>query len=106
MEYQDLQKTKVTDLREMAKEHAPEQTGLAGMIKEDLVDLLAEKMGIEKPTKKVASGLGKSAIKAEIRELKVKREDAREAGDKKKLMRYSKAIHRRKRKLRRMMQIG
>ena len=105
MEYHDLQKTKVTDLREMAKEHAPEQKGLSGLKKDELVDLLAEKLGIEKPHKHVAAGLGKRAIKAEIRELKSKRDAAIEAGDKSNLYRYRKAIHRRKRKLRRMMQL-
>ena len=71
----------------------------------EICTLLAEKLGIEKPHKHVAAGLGKRAIKAEIRELKSKRDAAIEAGDKSNLYRYRKAIHRRKRKLRRMMQL-
>ena len=64
MEYHDLQKTRVVDLREMMKEHLPEVTGITAKKKDELVELLADKLGIEKPTKHVAAGLGKRAIKA------------------------------------------
>lgn len=104
MEYHDLQKTRVIDLREMMKEHLPEVTGVTAKKKEELVDLLAEKLGIEKPHKHVAAGLGKRAIKAEIRELKLKRQAALEAKDSQELQKYRRLIHRRKRRLRRMMQ--
>ena len=106
MDYHDLQKTRVIDLREMMKEHLPEVKGVTALKKEELVDLLAEKMGIEKPHKHVAAGLGKRAIKAEIRELKLKREAALEAKDGAELKKYRRLIHRRKRKLRRMMQLS
>ncbi len=75
MEFQELQKTRVADLREMMKENLPEVTGVIGLKKEELVDQL----GIEKSHKHVAAGLGKRAIKAEIKELKVKRQAALEA---------------------------
>ena len=104
MEYHDLQKTRVADLREMMKEHLPEVTGITAKKKDELVDLLAEKLGIEKPHKHVAAGLGKRAIKAEIRDLKVKRQAALEAGDARELKKYRREIHRRKRRLHRMMQ--
>ncbi len=71
-----------------------------------LVDMLAEKMGIEKPHKHVAAGLGKRAIKAEIRDLKVKRQAALEAGDSDALKKSRRMIHRRKRKLRRLLQVS
>ncbi len=103
MEYHDLQKTRVGDLREMYKEHFPEAQGVVSMKKEEMVDDLADKLGIEKPHKHVEAGLGKRKIKAEIRELKVKREAAKEAGEKEELARYRKLIHRNKRKLRRLM---
>ncbi len=106
MDYHDLQKTRVTDLREMMKEHLPEVKGVTGLKKEALVDLLADKMGIEKPHKHVAAGLGKRAIKAEIRELKGKRAAALEAKDSVELKKCRRLIHRRKRKLRRLMQIS
>jgi 16S rRNA C967 or C1407 C5-methylase (RsmB/RsmF family) len=106
MEYHDLQKTRVGDLREMMKEHLPEVKGVVGLKKEEIVDLLAEKLGIEKPHKHVAAGLGKRAIKAEIRELKVKREAALEAKESADLKKYRRLIHRRKRRLRRLMQLS
>ena len=106
MEYHDLQKTRVADLREMMKEHLPDVEGVIGLKKEALVDQLAEKLGIEKPHKHVAAGLGKRAIKAEIRELKVKRQAALEARDADELKKYRRQIHRRKRRLRRMMDLS
>ena len=106
MEYHDLQKTRVTDLREMMKEHLPEFTGVTAKKKGELVDLLAEKMGIEKPHKHVAAGLGKRAIRAEIKELKIKRVAALEAKDGGELKKYRRLIHRQKRKLRRLMQLS
>jgi hypothetical protein len=106
MEFQELQKTRVADLRELMKEHLPEVTGVIGLKKEELVDQLAEKLGIEKPHKHVAAGLGKRAIKAEIKELKVKRQAALEARDSDELKKYRRKIHRRKRRLRRMMNLS
>ena len=106
MDYHDLQKTRVVDLREMMKEHLPDEKGTTGLKKEQLVDLLAAKLGIEKPHKHVAAGLGKRAIKAEIRELKVKRQAALEAKETGDLKKYRRQIHRRKRRLRRLMQLS
>lgn len=106
MDYHDLQKTRVGDLRDMMKEHLPEVQGVIGLKKEELVEMLAEKLGIEKPHKHVEAGLGKRAIKAEIRDLKVKRQAALEAGDSAGLKRYRRLIHRKKRKLRRMMSLS
>jgi len=106
MDYHDLQKTRVGDLRDMMKEHLPQVTGVVAMKKEELVDKLAEELGIEKPHKHVAAGLGKRAIKAEIRQFKEKRQAALEASDTAELKKYRRLIHRRKRKLRRMMQIS
>jgi hypothetical protein len=103
MEFHELQKTRVTDLRAMAKENFPNMQGIVGLKKEELVNMLAEKLGIEKPHKHVEAGLGKRAIKAEIREYKVKREAAKADGNKEDLAKFRKLIHRNKRKLRRMM---
>nr|MEE4266723.1 hypothetical protein [Candidatus Krumholzibacteria bacterium] len=106
MDYHDLQKTRVGDLRDMMKEHLPQVTGVVALKKEELVDMLAEELGIEKPHKHVAAGLGKRTIKAEIRQLKEKRQAALEASDTAELKKYRRLIHRRKRKLRRMMQLS
>ena len=105
MDFHELQKTRVGDLREMMKEHCPETTGVVGMKKDELVAALAEKLGIEAPHKHVAAGLGKRAIKAEIREMKVKRQAALAAGDGAELKKFRRLIHRRKRRLRRMMSL-
>jgi hypothetical protein len=106
MDFHELQKTRVADLREMMKEHLPDVEGVIGLKKEDLVDQLADKLGIEKPSKHVAAGLGKRAIKAEIRDLKIKRQAALEAHDAQELKKYRRQIHRRKRRLRRMMDLS
>jgi hypothetical protein len=103
MDYHDLQKTRVSDLREMVKEHFPDILGVVGLKKEEMVNMLADKLGIEKPHKHVAAGLGKRAIKAEIRELKVQREAARAEKNNEDLVKFRRLIHRNKRKLRRMM---
>ena len=106
MEFHELQKTRIADLRNLAKEKCPEVQGVIGLKKEQLVDLLAERLGIEKPHKHVQAGLGKRAIKAEIRKLKVTRLEALDQGDHEGLRKARKEIHRRKRKLRRMMSMG
>jgi hypothetical protein len=99
MDWNELQKTKVADLRDLMKEHLPEVTGITQMKKEQLVELLGDKLGIERPHK-VVVGLDKSGIKARLRDLKSKREAALAAGDKADLNRRRKQIHRLKRKLR------
>jgi len=99
MDWNELQKHKVADVRELMKEHMPEITGITQMKKDELVELLAEKLGIERPHK-VVTGLDKTAIKARLRDLKAKRQAALEAGDKVDLHRRRRQIHRLKRKLR------
>ena len=106
MEYHDLQKTRVADLRDMVKEQMPDVEGVIGLKKEELVDMLADHLGIEKPTKQIAAGLGKSKMKAKIKELKVKRQAALEAKDGKELKKYRRLIRREKRKMRRLMQLS
>jgi hypothetical protein len=106
MDFHELQKTRVTDLREMMKEHLPGVQGVVALKKAELVDQLADVLGIEKPHKHVAAGLGKRNIKAEIRALKVKRQAALEAKDSAELKKYRRLIHRRKRRLRRLMDLS
>ena len=52
MEFHDLQKTRVSDLREMVKEHFPDETGVVGLKKEAMVDMLAKKLGAPPSTSK------------------------------------------------------
>lgn len=105
MEFHELQKTRIADLRDLAKEKCPELQGVIGMKKEQLIDLLADRLGIEKPHKHVEAGLGKRAIKAEIRRFKVARSEALAKGDHEALKSARQQIHRRKRRLRRMMSL-
>jgi hypothetical protein len=105
VDWHELNKTRVRDLREMMKEHLPQVSGITQMKKAELVELLAEKLGIERPTKK-AVGIAKSDIKAKINEIKALRQAALEAKDQNALKRHRRTIHRLKRKLRRAAQLA
>lgn len=106
MDFHELQKTRIADLRNLAKEKCPDVKGVIGLKKEHLVDLLAERLGIEKPHKHIQAGLGKRAIKAQIRTLKAARLDALEKHDHEQLKKARRDIHRRKRRLRRLATLG
>ena len=103
MEYQDLEKLTVVKLREMAKEY-PDLTGVTGLKKEELVDVLAGKLGIEKPHA-LAVGVDKGKIKAQIRELKKRRDEALKNKDREQLRATRKQLHRLRRKLRKAVKI-
>lgn len=98
MDWHQLEKMKVTDLRDLAKEKTKIE-GVVGMDKPALVELLAQEMGIEKPHK-VAGWSKKGEIKAEIRGLKEVRQKAIESKDKELLRRTRHKIHRLRRQLR------
>jgi hypothetical protein len=103
MDWHELEKMKVTDLRELAKEKT-EITGVIGLRKDQLVEALAKAMGIEKPHK-VAHGEQKTVIKVQIRALKKQRDEAMVAKDAESLRRTRVRIHRLKRELRRMAEV-
>jgi hypothetical protein len=104
MDWHSLEKMKVTDLREMAKEKLNLE-GTTGMHKEQLVEALAKSMGIEKPHK-IASGAEKTQVKQRIRALKAERTKAGTDHDAVKLASTRHEIHRLKRKLRRMARMA
>lgn len=94
-----LIKMTVKDLREIAKE-IPEITGVHGMKKDELIDALRTVKGIEAaPARTKAAVVGD--LKADIRSLKVKRQQAIEAKDKKMATIYRRKIARLKKKTRR-----
>lgn len=103
MDWHELEKMKVTDLREMAKDKY-EITGVSAMNKATLVETLAQAMGIEKPHK-VASGAEKTELKKKIRELKKKRNDALAERDRETLLATRKEIHKLRHKLRKMARL-
>ena len=99
MDWHELSKKRVADLREMMKEHQPQVQGVMSMKKDQIVGMLAEVLGIEAP-KKVVVGIDKTSIKAKIQEHKVLRQKALEAGDHAQLRVQRRKIHGLKRELR------
>lgn len=100
MDWHELEKMKVTDLRILAKDKTNLEA-VSGLQKAKLVAKLAEAMGIPRPHK-VAEGEGKTWIKVRIRELKGQRQQAVAARDKGEQVRVRHEIHNLKRKLRKM----
>ena len=102
--WEDLHKRTVADLRDIAKgiDH-PAVKGYSQMNKEHLLPALCEALGIEAHAHHEVVGVDKSAIKARIRELKVKRAQALEAGDHGQLKAVRRRIHRLKRRMRAAM---
>ena len=60
MDWHGLQKLKVTQLRSMAQERGV--TGTSGLTKDALVELMAEKLGIERPHLVVTDASANSTI--------------------------------------------
>lgn len=104
MNWHDLEKMRVQDLRKKAKELMPDLTGVIGMKKEELIAKIAENQGIEHPHKRVV-GIDKKKIRDKINALKVKRQAALEAHDGEELKKQRRLIHRQKRRLRRAIAI-
>ena len=100
MDWHGLEKMKVTDLREMAKEKHS-MTGVTAMNKATLVEALAHAMGIEKPHK-VSQGPDKTGIKQAIKALKVTRNEAMAQHDHEAIKKTRHEIHKLRRKLRKM----
>jgi hypothetical protein len=99
MDWHELQKVKVTELREMAKDKAG-TTGVTGLSKDRLVEIVAEALGIEKPHL-VVEGIAKGKIKRKIRALKAETKEAIAAKDRALIKRKRRQIHRLKRRIRR-----
>jgi len=103
MDWHELEKKKVTELREMAKDQL-KITGTSAMHKADLVEALANALGIDKPHK-VAHGKGKTEIKQRIRALKAQRDEAMGKHDSDTLHATRHEIHKLRRQLRRMARL-
>ena len=99
--FEELKKKKVADLREIAEEidHAAVH-GHTTMHKDQLLKALCLALGIEGHEHHEVVGVDKAAIKAQIRELKSKRDVALEARNKLELKQVRRRIHRLKRRLR------
>ncbi len=104
MDYHELTKLTVGKLREMAEEH-DDLEGVTGMAKEQLIAELCKRRGIEMPHKVVVTG-DKSAIKAQIKDLKKLRDQALEARDRGAQHRAQRGLHKLRRRLRRATKIS
>jgi len=78
MELHDLEKMTVIKLREEAHKHEVE--GASGKSKDELIDILCGKLGIERKHG-LRRGIGRRALKEKVRSLKSEREKVIEAGD-------------------------
>lgn len=97
--FEELKKKTVAELREIAKELEHEAVkGYTQLNKEHLLAALCEALNIEKCKKHKAAAAGTAAeVKAEIRELKVLRDQAIAAKNKQELKKIRRRMHRLKR---------
>lgn len=105
MDYHDLEKMTVVQLREEAKKHT-DVKGTSSMRKEELIHALVAAMNITVPEKtekrKSASGpLDKPALKRKLAELRAARAEAQSANDHKKADLLRRRMHIVKRRTRR-----
>ncbi|MBM3317798.1 MAG: Rho termination factor N-terminal domain-containing protein [Candidatus Eisenbacteria bacterium] len=103
MDFHELSKQTVVKLREMAQQYE-DVVGASGMRKEELIDLLCQRMGIEKP-KTVVVGIPKGEIKAQIRKLRKARDEALAGKDLVQVRAARHKIHLLRRKLRRSLRV-
>jgi hypothetical protein len=100
MELKELEKLTVTKLREMAGEYE-DIKGASGMTKEQLLDLLCEKLGIDREVHhKVKAGVDRTALKKKLKEFKAQAAEASASGDKVMAQRFRRRAHHAKRRLR------
>ena len=101
--WEDLHKLPVKKLREIAEEAGDHEElhGFLTMHKEHLVPALCHALGIEDHAHHEVVGVNKAAIKAEIRDLKKRRDEALASKDPVELKRIRRKIHKLKRTLHR-----
>ena len=100
MDFKEIQKMTAVKLREVITEKFPDIKGVSALKKEQLVVLLADKLGIDRHAHGVVA-VDRTAIKQLIRTLKKQRDEALAAHDGKKLSEIRHAIHKQKHILRR-----
>ena len=100
--YDELHAKTVAELRDIASELEYDSLhGYSTMHKEQLLPALCEALGVEAHVHHEVVGIDKKKMTAEIRELKAKRDAAREAGDRQEFKKILRRIHRLKGDLRR-----
>ena len=100
--YHDLKGKTVQELRDIAQtvEQHDAVQGYSQMNKDHLLPALCKALGIDSHEHHAVVGIDKPAIKAEMRELKKKRDSALEAGDPELLKNVRRQIHRLNRQIR------
>lgn len=102
--YEELHKMTVAKLREIADEIEDERLqGHNAMHKEHLLPKLCEVLGIDAHVHHEVVGINKTAVKRQIRALKVERDAALEAGDRKQHKSVLREIHKLKRQIHKAM---
>lgn len=102
--YEELKKKTVAEMREIAKDMQHEALqGYTQLNKEHLLAALCKAFGLDVHQHHHVEGIDKTKIKAQIQELKKKRQTALEAHDAKVLKQARREIHKLKRKLRRYL---
>ena len=92
--YHELKEKTIQDLREIAKDVKHEAVqGFSQMNKEHLLPALCKALGIDAHEHHAATGIDKPAIKAKMRDLKRKRDQALEAHDHAALKSLRRQIH-------------
>jgi len=102
MDYHELHKMTVAQLREIAK-GIEGVTGYTQMRKDQLLKAICQHLNIEMHEHHEVVGVDKQTIKAKIRELKAQRAEALASGDAEQRRRTRRQIHHLKRKMRRAM---
>ncbi|MBN1827317.1 MAG: hypothetical protein JW958_13745 [Candidatus Eisenbacteria bacterium] len=102
--YQDLKHMNVAQLREIASgmDH-PAVQGFSQLRKDQLIPGICEALGIDMHVQHRVVGLDKATVKARIKALKVKRDEAIRTGDAEQLKFARRRIHRLKRKIHKAM---
>lgn len=104
MDFAELKKKTVAQLKEMAAEHS-DITGVSTMKKDQLLEALGGKLGIEvtaaKPKAAKKKQQGKGSLKKRIKELKALRDKATKEKDGDTLRKVRRQLHRQKVVLRR-----
>ena len=102
MELKDLEKMTVVKLREEATRYE-DVKGAIGMSKDQLIDLLCGKLGIDRKSH-VPTGIGRRALKAKIRQLHGKRGEVLGGGDPKKIRVHRRRLKSLRRRLRKVIE--
>ncbi len=97
MDLKTLEKMTVVKLREEAHKF-DDIKGAIGMSKEQLLDVLCEKHGIDR-SHHVRAGIGRRALKGKIRKLVRTRQEVLAGGDRKAITRYRRRIKSLRRRL-------